>query len=118
MLENAEFLALASFQNNAKQSDNQEKSETPHEVSSAQVSAAEETTSAFKVSSASDYRMLCCIEKCVSREPSLIPDDEMGLPPLLMTIGENEGNGCAVWKICSTFVDFMCPFHHPLPLFP
>ncbi|XP_066459041.1 zinc finger FYVE domain-containing protein 16 isoform X2 [Eleutherodactylus coqui] len=80
--------ALGSFQDNAKQSDNTDIPETPHELPKAQVT--EESASAFKVSSASDYRMLCCIEKSVSRESSLVPDDETGLPPLLMTIGESE----------------------------
>ncbi|XP_069818959.1 zinc finger FYVE domain-containing protein 16 isoform X2 [Dendropsophus ebraccatus] len=82
--------ALGSLQDNAKQSDNTEKPETSHEVCSAQVSTDEESASAFQVSSASDYRMLCCIEKCVSRELSLIPDDNVGLPPLLMTLGGSE----------------------------
>ncbi|XP_075693984.1 zinc finger FYVE domain-containing protein 16 isoform X2 [Rhinoderma darwinii] len=82
-------MALGSFQDDAKQSD-KETPEAPHDMSKAPVSATEETTSAFKVSSSSDYGMLCCIEKCVSRELSLIPDDEMGLPPLLMTTGESE----------------------------
>ncbi|XP_073535425.1 zinc finger FYVE domain-containing protein 16 isoform X2 [Phyllobates terribilis] len=83
-------MALGSPQDSAKQSDDIEKPETPHEVPVAEVSATEETSSVFKVSSASDYRMLCCTEKCVSRDVSLIPDDEAGLPPLLMTIGESE----------------------------
>ncbi|XP_056395193.1 zinc finger FYVE domain-containing protein 16 isoform X2 [Hyla sarda] len=83
-------MAIGSFQDQPKQSDNTEKPAILHEVSKAQVSAAEETTSTFKVSSASDYTMLCCIEKSVSRELCLIPDDEMGLPPLLMTIGGSE----------------------------
>ncbi|KAM4053078.1 zinc finger FYVE domain-containing protein 16 isoform 2-T2 [Anomaloglossus baeobatrachus] len=83
-------VALGPFQDSAKESDSLEKPETPHEVPTAQVSATEETSSVFKVSSASDYRMLCRTEKCVSREVSLIPDDDAGLPPLLMTIGESE----------------------------
>ncbi|XP_044131964.1 zinc finger FYVE domain-containing protein 16 isoform X2 [Bufo gargarizans] len=87
-------MAVESFQDGSKQSDNTEKSEPTHEVPIAQVSAADETASAFKVSSASDLRMLCCIEKCVSREVSLIPDDETGLPPLLMTVGESEDAVC------------------------
>ncbi|CAM5114084.1 unnamed protein product [Eretmochelys imbricata] len=37
--------------------------------------------------SPSDYRMLCGIENCVSKEFSLIPDDD-GLPPLLLATGE------------------------------
>ncbi|XP_077144276.1 zinc finger FYVE domain-containing protein 16 isoform X1 [Ranitomeya variabilis] len=83
-------MALGSHHDSAKQSDDIEKPETPHEEPEAEVSAKEETSSVFKVSAASDYRMLCCIEKCVSRDVSLIPDDEAGLPPLLMTIGESE----------------------------
>ncbi|KAM6475251.1 zinc finger FYVE domain-containing protein 16 [Liasis olivaceus] len=34
-----------------------------------------------------DYRMLCCIENCVSKEVSLIPEDD-GFPPLLLARGE------------------------------
>ncbi|EMP36299.1 Zinc finger FYVE domain-containing protein 16 [Chelonia mydas] len=41
--------------------------------------------------SPSDYRMLCGIENCVSKEFSLIPDDD-GLPPLLLATGE-KGKG-------------------------
>lgn len=37
--------------------------------------------------SPSDYRMLCGIENCVSKEFSLIPDGD-GLPPLLLATGE------------------------------
>uniref|UniRef100_A0A8C3RSH4 Zinc finger FYVE domain-containing protein n=1 Tax=Chelydra serpentina TaxID=8475 RepID=A0A8C3RSH4_CHESE len=37
--------------------------------------------------SRSNYRMLCGIENCVSKEFSLIPDDD-GLPPLLLATGE------------------------------
>ncbi|KAM4808281.1 zinc finger FYVE domain-containing protein 16 [Rhinophrynus dorsalis] len=48
----------------------------------------EAVTSAFKVGSSSDYTMLCGLEKCVSRELNLLPDDEQGLPPLLLTSGE------------------------------
>ncbi|KAG9488046.1 hypothetical protein GDO78_007707 [Eleutherodactylus coqui] len=87
--------ALGSFQDNTKQSDNTGIPETPHELPKAQVT--EESASAFKVSSASDYRMLCCIEKSVSRESSLVPDDETGLPPLLMTIGESEDASEKCW---------------------
>ncbi|XP_071995152.1 zinc finger FYVE domain-containing protein 16 isoform X2 [Engystomops pustulosus] len=82
--------AIGSFVDNPKQSDEVEISETPHEVPIAPVSATEETANAFKVSSTSDYRMLCCTDKCVSRDVSLLPEDESGLPPLLMTIGESE----------------------------
>ncbi|XP_074851491.1 zinc finger FYVE domain-containing protein 16 [Carettochelys insculpta] len=38
--------------------------------------------------SPSDYRMLCGIENCVSKEFSLIPDDDDALPPLLLATGE------------------------------
>ncbi|KAG8592335.1 hypothetical protein GDO81_000466 [Engystomops pustulosus] len=82
--------AIGSFVDNPKQSDEVEISETPHDVPIAPVSATEETANAFKVSSASDYRMLCCTDKCVSRDVSLLPEDESGLPPLLMTFGESE----------------------------
>ncbi|XP_063151552.1 zinc finger FYVE domain-containing protein 16 isoform X2 [Candoia aspera] len=34
-----------------------------------------------------DYRMLSCIENCVSKEVSLIPEDD-GFPPLLLARGE------------------------------
>ncbi|XP_075036210.1 zinc finger FYVE domain-containing protein 16 isoform X2 [Mixophyes fleayi] len=81
-------MAVEHFQDNAKQSSAPEKLETTLEVSSVQVSSAGETPSAFTVSSATDYKMLCGIDKCVSRERNLIPDDE-GLPPLLMTTGES-----------------------------
>ncbi|KAE8635900.1 hypothetical protein XENTR_v10002782 [Xenopus tropicalis] len=47
-----------------------------------------EALSAFKVSSPSDYSMLCGLDKCVSRDVSLIPDDEERLPPLLLASGE------------------------------
>ncbi|XP_063309793.1 zinc finger FYVE domain-containing protein 16 [Pelobates fuscus] len=45
-------------------------------------------STAFQVSSAADYAMLCGIEKCVSREVNLLPDDDHGLPPLLLASGE------------------------------
>lgn len=38
-----------------------------------------------------DYRMLCGVENCVSKEISLIPEDN-GLPPLLLARGE-KGEG-------------------------
>ncbi|XP_063819977.1 zinc finger FYVE domain-containing protein 16 isoform X2 [Pseudophryne corroboree] len=81
-------MAAGHYQDNTKQSEAPEKLETSLEVSSVPAASAEETPSAFKVSSASDYKMLCGVDKCVSREQSLIPDDE-GLPPLLMTTGES-----------------------------
>ncbi|XP_021489748.2 zinc finger FYVE domain-containing protein 16 isoform X1 [Meriones unguiculatus] len=40
------------------------------------------------VASVSDYRLLCGIAECVSSKLSLLPDDELGLPPLLATSGE------------------------------
>ncbi|XP_053557432.1 zinc finger FYVE domain-containing protein 16 isoform X2 [Bombina bombina] len=46
-----------------------------------------ESTGAFKVSSSSDYTMLCGIEKSVSRDLNLIPNDDKGLPPLLLAPG-------------------------------
>ncbi|XP_053331323.1 zinc finger FYVE domain-containing protein 16 [Spea bombifrons] len=48
----------------------------------------EAVSSAFTVSSSSDYTMLCGIEKCVSRESTLLPDDDVSLPPLLLATGE------------------------------
>ncbi|XP_018120385.1 zinc finger FYVE domain-containing protein 16 isoform X2 [Xenopus laevis] len=44
--------------------------------------------SAFKVSSPSDYSMLCGLDKCVGRDLNLIPDDDEKLPPLLLASGE------------------------------
>ncbi|KYO48636.1 hypothetical protein Y1Q_0004038 [Alligator mississippiensis] len=45
--------------------------------------------------SPSDYRILCGIEKCVSKEISLIPDDDDGFPPLLLGMRE-KGEGPVV----------------------
>ncbi|XP_041436424.1 zinc finger FYVE domain-containing protein 16 isoform X2 [Xenopus laevis] len=47
-----------------------------------------EAPSAFKVSSPADYSMLCGLDKCVSRDLSLIPDDDEKLPPLLLASGD------------------------------
>nr|XP_020863154.1 zinc finger FYVE domain-containing protein 16 isoform X2 [Phascolarctos cinereus] len=38
--------------------------------------------------SSSDYRLLCGIDKCVKKDVNLIPNDEDGLPPLLLAAGE------------------------------
>ncbi|XP_013996122.2 zinc finger FYVE domain-containing protein 16 isoform X1 [Salmo salar] len=40
-----------------------------------------------------DYSLLCGVGGCVERSPSLLPEDEEGLPPLLITTGEEEGGG-------------------------
>ncbi|KAM5192853.1 zinc finger FYVE domain-containing protein 16 isoform 2-T2 [Mantella aurantiaca] len=77
------------FQDGTNQSDAPEKSRTSVEVSEEETSVSEEAANAFSVSSAKDYRMLCGIDKCVSREMSLIPDEELSLPPLLLTSGES-----------------------------
>ncbi|XP_068104143.1 zinc finger FYVE domain-containing protein 16 isoform X2 [Hyperolius riggenbachi] len=62
--------------------------EASTEVSNEPGSVTGEAASPFHISSPSDYTMLCGIDKCVSRETSLIPDDELGLPPLLLTTGD------------------------------
>ncbi|XP_072272323.1 zinc finger FYVE domain-containing protein 16 isoform X2 [Pyxicephalus adspersus] len=77
------------FQDSTKQSDTTEESCTSVEASEDKASVSEEASSTFTVSSAKDYRMLCGIDKSVSREISLVPDDELGLPPLLLTSGES-----------------------------
>lgn len=41
------------------------------------------------VASVSDYRLLCGVAKCVCNNISLLPDDDVGLPPLLATSGED-----------------------------
>ncbi|XP_077318595.1 zinc finger FYVE domain-containing protein 16 isoform X2 [Lithobates pipiens] len=76
------------FQDNTEPSNSPEKSSTS-EVCEEQAHVSEEAPSTFTVSSPKDYRMLCGIDKSVSREMSLIPDDELGLPPLLLTSGES-----------------------------
>ncbi|XP_043831654.1 LOW QUALITY PROTEIN: zinc finger FYVE domain-containing protein 16 [Dromiciops gliroides] len=38
--------------------------------------------------SSSDYRLLCGIDKCVRKDINLIPNDEDGLPPLLVAAGK------------------------------
>ncbi|KAM8961415.1 zinc finger FYVE domain-containing protein 16 [Pelodytes ibericus] len=58
------------------------------EMSHVQLPLNEAASSAFKVTSASDYTMLCGIEKGVGRELNLLPDDDHGLPPLLLACGE------------------------------
>ncbi|CAB1318869.1 unnamed protein product [Coregonus sp. 'balchen'] len=40
-----------------------------------------------------DYSLLCGVGGYVERSPSLLPEDEEGLPPLLITTGEEEGGG-------------------------
>uniref|UniRef100_A0A8C1WC50 Zinc finger, FYVE domain containing 16 n=1 Tax=Cyprinus carpio TaxID=7962 RepID=A0A8C1WC50_CYPCA len=37
-----------------------------------------------------DYGLLCAVGSCVQREVSLVPEDDEGLPPLLITTGEEE----------------------------
>ncbi|KAM9330961.1 zinc finger FYVE domain-containing protein 16 [Gastrophryne carolinensis] len=75
---------------NEMQSDEPETSKTSVESASAeQELVPEEAAEAFSISSPQDYRMLCGIDKSVRRELSLIPDDEIGLPPLLLTTAES-----------------------------
>ncbi|MEE6458695.1 hypothetical protein FKM82_000388 [Ascaphus truei] len=88
---------------NMKGSDAPTKPETSPETSSVKVPLSE-TASAFKVTSSSDYTMLCGIEKCVSREMNLLPDDEQGLPPLLLASAED---GDALVEDCSTNTEVM-----------
>lgn len=45
--------------------------------------------SGLPVASISDYRLLCSVAKCVCNNISLLPDDDIGLPPLLATSGED-----------------------------
>lgn len=40
-----------------------------------------------------DYALLCGVGACVQRCPSLLPEDEEGLPPLLITTGEDDDGG-------------------------
>ena len=40
-----------------------------------------------------DYALLCGLKGCVQGAASLIPEDEEGLPPLLITTGEDDGGG-------------------------
>uniref|UniRef100_A0A8C7UBN1 FYVE-type domain-containing protein n=1 Tax=Oncorhynchus mykiss TaxID=8022 RepID=A0A8C7UBN1_ONCMY len=40
-----------------------------------------------------DYSLLCGLGSCVERSPSLLPEDDEGLPPLLITTGEEEEGG-------------------------
>lgn len=40
-----------------------------------------------------DYSLLCGLNSCVQRDVSLVPEDDDGLPPLLITTGEDEGGG-------------------------
>lgn len=40
-----------------------------------------------------DFALLCGIGSSVNRFPSLLPDNEDELPPLLIATGEDEGGG-------------------------
>ncbi len=40
-----------------------------------------------------DYGLLCAVGSCVQRAVSLVPEDDEGLPPLLITTGEEEDGG-------------------------
>ncbi|XP_028616026.1 zinc finger FYVE domain-containing protein 16 isoform X1 [Grammomys surdaster] len=44
---------------------------------------------ALPVASISDYKLLCGVAKCVCNNISLLPDDDIGLPPLVATSGED-----------------------------
>nr|XP_015218372.1 PREDICTED: zinc finger FYVE domain-containing protein 16 isoform X1 [Lepisosteus oculatus]XP_015218376.1 PREDICTED: zinc finger FYVE domain-containing protein 16 isoform X1 [Lepisosteus oculatus]XP_015218384.1 PREDICTED: zinc finger FYVE domain-containing protein 16 isoform X1 [Lepisosteus oculatus]XP_015218391.1 PREDICTED: zinc finger FYVE domain-containing protein 16 isoform X1 [Lepisosteus oculatus]XP_015218395.1 PREDICTED: zinc finger FYVE domain-containing protein 16 isoform X1 [Lepisos len=39
-----------------------------------------------------DYSLLCAVGSCVTKADSLLPDDEEGLPPLLIATGEQGGD--------------------------
>ncbi|KAG8456434.1 hypothetical protein GDO86_002278 [Hymenochirus boettgeri] len=71
-----------------KQCDEVTEMESSSEDSFVEKALPETTASSFKILSPSDYTMLCGLEKCVSRNVSLIPDDD-GLPPLLLASGES-----------------------------
>ncbi|XP_060764672.1 zinc finger FYVE domain-containing protein 16 isoform X1 [Neoarius graeffei] len=43
-----------------------------------------------------DYVLLCGLGSCVQRAPSLLPKDDDGLPPLLITTGEEDGEDLLV----------------------
>ncbi|XP_068941120.1 zinc finger FYVE domain-containing protein 16 isoform X2 [Petaurus breviceps papuanus] len=60
-------------------------STTVEKPSSISIVAAHNNLSA---GSSSDYRLLCGIDKCVRKDVNLIPNDEDGLPPLLLAAGE------------------------------
>ncbi|XP_069080543.1 zinc finger FYVE domain-containing protein 16 isoform X2 [Pleurodeles waltl] len=59
-----------------------------------------ETAGAFTVAGFSDYRMLCGVEKCVGKDLSLLPEDEAGLPPLLLATGEECGDAMMEERPC------------------
>ena len=40
-----------------------------------------------------DYALLCGVGEYIQRCPSLLPEDEEGLPPLLITTGETDSGG-------------------------
>ncbi|XP_067425318.1 zinc finger FYVE domain-containing protein 16 [Emydura macquarii macquarii] len=64
--------------------------------------------------SPSDYRMLCGIENSISKEFSLIPDDD-GLPPLLLATGEG-GKGPLVERPSHQQVTLLLAEGGPNPL--
>uniref|UniRef100_A0A8C9VP15 Zinc finger, FYVE domain containing 16 n=1 Tax=Scleropages formosus TaxID=113540 RepID=A0A8C9VP15_SCLFO len=43
-----------------------------------------------------DYSLLCSIDSLVEKAPSLLPEDEEGLPPLLLLAGEEDGGDMLV----------------------
>lgn len=51
-----------------------------------------------------DYALLCGISSSVKRVPSLMPDNEDELPPLLITTGEDDGGG-----MCLVFTGLKAP---------
>ncbi|XP_069483645.1 zinc finger FYVE domain-containing protein 16 isoform X2 [Ambystoma mexicanum] len=55
---------------------------------------------AFTVAGLSDYRMLCGVEKCVGKDMSLLPEDEAGLPPLLLATGDKGGDAMMEERPC------------------
>ncbi|XP_078531433.1 zinc finger FYVE domain-containing protein 16 isoform X2 [Lissotriton helveticus] len=55
---------------------------------------------AFTVAGLSDYRLLCGVEKCVGKDLSLLPEDEAGLPPLLLATGETGGEAMMEERPC------------------
>lgn len=52
-----------------------------------------------------DYALLAGISSLVKRVPSLLPDNEDELPPLLITTGEDDGGG-----ECFSFTGLIAPF--------
>ena len=43
-----------------------------------------------------DYALLCGVGEYIQRCPRLLPEDEEGLPPLLITTGETDSGGVCV----------------------